>query len=518
MSKGASSRPRRILAAWFPRWPTDHLKKIQPSLDAASAPIVLYEKAKSALRIRAMDARAAKLGFYRGQALADARAIEPNLMALEADRDEKARAFRRLAEALMRYSPIVSVQETGEVFIDITGCQRLFGGEDVILEDLTSRIRRAGYSVRAAIADTPGAAWALARYGEAGVVEEGAHDAAIASLPVEALRLAPALSDRLRRLGLKRVGQLYDMPRAPLTARFTKTLLLRLGQALGTEPEPLTPISPAPLYYSERNLAEPVSTLEAVKSILSPLAHDLAVDLARDAAGARRFEVSLFRVDNHVTRVQVGASAPARDAGHIVRLFSNRLDDLQDDYDAGFGFELLRLSAFDVRPLAVRQRAAFDLTSDRAAQEEALAELKDRLSNRLGGKNVCRVRFRDTHLPERAAVFTPVIAPEEKPEHSPGAGARPVKLLPRPEEIEAIAEVPDGPPRRFIWRRVAYSVARANGPERIADEWHRKETPGATRDYYRIETPEGRRFWLFREGLYGRETGKPRWFLHGFFA
>ncbi|MGE4035997.1 MAG: DNA polymerase Y family protein [Parvularculaceae bacterium] len=494
------------------------MKKQRPSLEEASAPIVIYEKAKSALRIRAMDARAAKLGFYQGQALADARAIEPKLIAFEANTDEEAQSFRRLAEALMRYSPVVSVQATGELFIDITGCQRLFGGEEAILSDFRQRIARAGYAMRAAIADTAGAAWALARFGDLEIANNGGHRSAIASLPVEALRLPPDLSDRLRRLGLKTIGQLYDMPRSPLTARFTKVLLSRLGQALGTEAEPLVPIIPAPRYHAERKLAEPVSTVEAVKSILAPLAHDLAETLARDAAGARRFELALFRVDNAVTRMSVGASAPARDANHIARLFGNRLDDLKNDYDSGFGFELLRLSAFDVRPLCVRQRAAFDLQSDRQAQDEALAELKDRLSNRLGATYVRRVSFRNSHLPERAALFTPVVNQMKQSEIDPVDQARPVKLLPRPEAIEALAEVPDGPPIRFKWRRVAYAVARANGPERIADEWQGKETVGPTRDYYRVETVEGRRYWLFREGLYGAETTNPRWFLHGFFA
>ena len=465
-----------------------------------------------------MDTRAAKLGFYQGQALADARAIEPKLIAFETDTQKEAQNFRRLAEALMRYSPIVSVQATGELFIDITGCQRLFGGEEAILNDLRCRIARAGYSMRAAIADTAGAAWALARFGELEIVGEDAHRSAIALLPVEALRLPLELSDRLRRLGLKTVGQLYDMPRTPLTARFTKLLLSRLGQALGTEAEPLVPVIPAPRYYAERKLAEPISTVEAVKFILAPLAHDLAVDLARDSAGARRFELALFRVDNAVTRISIGASAPARDAKHIARLFENRLDDPKDDYDAGFGFELLRLSAFDVRPLGVRQHAAFDLQSDREAQEEALAELKDRLSNRLGATNVRRVSFCNSHLPERAALFTPVVNTAKQTDVGPVNHMRPVKLLPRPEEIEALAEVPDGPPIRFKWRRVAYAVARANGPERIADEWQKKETAGPTRDYYRVETQEGRRYWLFREGLYGAETTNPRWFLHGFFA
>jgi len=504
--------------AWFPRWSTDYLKNQRPSLKDKTAPIVLYEKARSALRIRAMDRAAARLGFYPDQPLADARAIEPSLIAVEADPGEEARAFRRLGEALMRYSPIVSIEETGAAFIDITGCARLFGGEKAILEDLRARAARAGYALRAAIADTAGAAWALARYGNIEISARNEHRSAIAPLPIEGLRLPPEIADRLRRLGLKTVGQLYDMPRAPLTARFTKILLSRLGQALGSEAEPLTAIAPTPLYHAERKLVDPIFTVDAVKSVLEPIAKDLVQHLAQAGSGARRFELSLFRVDNVTTRLIIGASTLARDAAHIIRLFENRLDDLRDDYDAGYGFELIRLGAFNVEALHPRQRAAFDHHSDYQDQQEALAELKDRLSNRLGAKNVCRIAFRNTHLPERAAFFLPVMAEAERESCAFPNAFRPVKLLPRPEEIEALAEIPDGPPVRFKWRRVGYTVVKANGPERIADEWLQKEAPGFTRDYYRVETLEGRRYWLFREGLYNSETTAPRWFLHGFFS
>ena len=483
-----------------------------------TAPIIIYEKSKGALLIRALDKAAVRSGFYHGQTLADARAIDPSLVALESDPAEEAENFKRLAEALMHYSPIVAIQASGEVFIDITGCQRLFGGERAILDDLKIRIQRIGYSVKSAIADTAGAAWALARYGNGGIIDNQTHKIAIAKLPVEALRLPVKLSNRLRQLGLKTIGQLYGMPRTPLTARFTRELLLRLGQALGTEAEPLVSIIPAPLYYAEQKVAEPISTIGAVKLAMEPLTKSLAEQLSKDAVGARCFDLALFRVDNQVLHVQINASSPARDSGHLMRLLENKFDDLHNDYDAGFGFELIRLSAFEVCPLSIKQRTSLGRDSDKETQQETLTEIKDRLSNRLGAESVCRIYFRDTHLPERASFFGAVMKSFDGQKYDYDRKERPVKLLPRPEQIDVIAEVPDAPPVQFNWRRVSYAVARSNGPERIADEWQRKAKTGMTRDYYRVETPDGRRYWLFREGLYKIETTTPRWFLHGFFA
>lgn len=470
------------------------------------------------MRIRALDRKASEIGLYAGQALADARAIEPRLIAFQDEPKAEARRFRQFAQAQMRFSPIVSAQQTAELFIDITGCQRLFGGEEVILNGFTRRAEAAGFSVQATIADTAGSAWALARYGEKKIIAPRAHKVAIAGLPVEALRLPSELSDRLRRLGLKTIGQLYDMPRAPLAARFTKILLSRLGQALGNEAEPLVPLIPTPRYYTEHKLAEPISTIDAVKLILQHLAGPLTEQLAAKHIGARCFELLLFRVDNQMMRVRVNASSPARDTNHLMRLFSNKLDDFAKGYDAGFGIELLRLCAFDVQPLSVQQKTAFGVGTDKAEQEERLISFKDRISNRLGAGNVCYLGLRDTHLPERAACFVPVMNGEPKKRALFPNTPRPLKILSHPEEISVMAEIPDAPPIRFQWRSISYAVARASGPERIADEWYRRGDAGLTRDYYRVETREGYRYWIFRDGLYGAETQSPRWFMHGVFS
>lgn len=498
----------------FPRWPTDRLRKLQPSLDRNAAPIVIYEKAKSALRLHALDATAEALGLFVGQVLADARAICPDLVAVEVRPHEDAKAFEKLCGEFIRYSPAVSLQRTGEAFIDITGCERLFGGEAAIAADIAARLQRAGFSANIAVAQTPGAAYALASWGKGGVIPSMETRTALSLLPVEALRIDGAVAENLRRLGLKRIGQLYDMPRAPLTARFKKQLLMRLGQALGREAEPLSLLFPPPHHYAGMRFAEPIVSNETVKESVKKLAGELGEALSKEGKGGRCFELALFRVDNEILRVSVRTSGLAKSPAHIVRLFADRIDALKSDIDAGFGFEQVRLSAFETGKIVALQHVAFE----RAAGDAALSELKDRLSNRLGARHVCRLDLKNSHLPECADALVPATAPEEAMPHADARLRRPVKILPNPEIIEALAQVPDGPPVRFRWRRVSYRITKASGPERIADEWRRQEAVKPTRDYYRVEDESGRRYWIYREGLYERETQTPKWFLHGFFA
>ena len=532
-----AGRRGRFLNLWLPRWPTDRLKRrLSPDRDT-KAPLVLYEKAQSALRITAGDAAAEAAGLYAGQPLADARAMQPTLVAAPAEPEKDAKAFRALAERLTRYTPLVGVFAAGDAFLDIAGCAHLFGGERALVADILARLSREGIEARASIADSPGAAWAAAHYSRETIIPSGETKAMLAALPVAALRLEAGAAGGLARLGLKRIGQLYDLPRAPLAARFNANLLSRLAQALGLEDEPISPILPAPDFCVETRLAEPIQSVDAISAFLERLAPSLEARLEREGQGARRFELALFRVDNHLHRLHVGAMRPTRDAGHIIRLFKNRLDDVHDEREAGFGYDLLQLKAFDCAPF--EEAAA---TFDASPGEGAFNALQDRLMNRLGASRVLTVRLRNSHIPEKSAAFEPVMAASPSPFETPcplhpeerrsrvskdanrapqGEGERqerPVKLLARPEPIEAIAEVPDGPPLRFVWRRVSYAVRRASGPERIADEWRNKPEPGPTRDYYRVEDGDGRRYWIFREGLYERETATPQWFLHGFFG
>jgi protein ImuB len=508
-----AGRRGRFLNLWLPRWPTDRLKRrLSPDRDT-KAPLVLYEKAQSALRITAGDAAAEAAGLYAGQPLADARAMQPTLVAAPAEPEKDAKAFRALAERLTRYTPLVGVFAAGDAFLDIAGCAHLFGGERALVADILARLSHEGIEARASIADSPGAAWAAAHYSRDTIIPSGETKAMLAALPVAALRLEADAAGGLARLGLKRIGQLYDLPRAPLAARFNADLLSRLAQALGLEDEPISPILPAPDFCVETRLAEPIQSVDAITAFLERLAPSLEARLEREGQGARRFELALFRVDNHLHRLHVGAMAPARDAGHIIRLFKNRLDDVHDEREAGFGYDLLQLKAFDCAPF--EEAAA---TFDASPGEGAFNALQDRLMNRLGASRVLTVRLRNSHIPEKSAGLEPVMGASPAPAADEITSARPIKLLLSPEPIEAIAEVPDGPPLRFVWRRVSYAVRRASGPERIADEWRNKPEPGPTRDYYRVEDGDGRRYWIFREGLYERETATPQWFLHGFFG
>lgn len=496
----------------LPRWTTDRLMRAQPSLDRAK-PTAFYERTANALCLYAVNKPASRLGLSRGQALSDARALVPDLIVEKAEPDADRKAFLKLCDWHMRYSPLVTPYEASDIFIDITGAAHLFGGEDDLLDEARARLNAFGIEARGAIAGSAGAAWALAHTYQRRIIPEGDEKHALAGLPVSMLRLDATAAENLKRLGLKTIGQLYDMPRAPLTARFGVQLNERLDQALGIASEPLTPLHPPPDYSATRKLAESIATEESVSVCIDALAADLEESLSSDGKGGRRFELALFRVDNAVTRINVSASAPARDATHIKRLFKDRLGDGRDDLDAGFGFEVVRLSAHHCQPIASVQGDALATTD----LEESTATLIDRLSNRLGPRNVVRMRVVDTHMPECAVSYAPALTRTKYPAPPPLTAERPLRLLKEPEAIAVMAEIPDGPPLRFKWRRVSYRVAKASGPERIESEWWR-ESSGPARDYYRVETAEGWRFWIFRAGFYGEDGDAPEWRLHGFFA
>jgi protein ImuB len=421
--------------------------------------------------------------------------------------------------------------------LDITGCAGLFGGEASMLSELLTRLFHQGFAATAAIAPTPGAAHALARYRpmairnaddpDAGttvdapvampVVAQGRTPAAIAPLPLAGLRLDGGTLATLARLGLRTLGQVMERPRAPLTRRFGRELLFRLDQALGTVEEAISPRLPIPARIAERSLAEPVSRMEDVELLVRHLAGSLEMAMERHGEGARSLELALFRIDGFVSRLRVSTSRPLRDADSIARLFRERLAAVHDSLDAGCGYDLIRLAALSCEDFDPAEQAFFD----RAGGLDAAAGLVDRLSARLGPAAVLLAAARDTHVPEEAEILHPAMGKDVqaslvRAEDTTGLPPiRPARLLARPEAVDALAEVPDGPPLRFRWRRILHEVRRAEGPERIAGEWWRGETQ--PRDYFRVEDAEGRRFWLFRQGLYDGTT-EPHWFLHGLFA
>lgn len=489
--------------------------------------------------VAALNRAAEEAGVRPGQTLSDARAIMPALAVEPGDAAADAATLDSLATWCGRYTPWVALDHAGlgaglggahGLWLDVSGCAALFGGEAALLDDLQRRLASFGIEARAALADTPGAAWAVARYGHAGVglansnagvVPPGGARAALAGLPVAALRLGPVEVEALDRVGLRRIGELYGMPRGALAKRFGPTLGRRLDQALGAAHEPLSPNRPVAPYRVQRLFAEPIAGPEAIEAVTRALVEALTAKLEADGRGARRLELALYRVDGTVGELAIGTSLAVREPRHLMRLFAERLERL----DAGFGADAMVLSAPLSDPLP-RLQLGLDLEARRShrpcAPEDvaALGELVDRLSNRLGAANVQRQAPRQSHIPERAVVSAAPLAPVgEWP--AQGRRERPLRLLAPPEPIEVIAPIPDDPPVMFRWRRAVHRVRAASGPERLAPEWWRAtgmaavgEGEGRFRDYYRVEDEAGRRFWLFRLGAF-RPGFSPAWFIHG---
>jgi protein ImuB len=484
-------------------------------------PFVLAVDASGGPRIAALNTAAETFLLRAGNPVSDARAkIGEELQVRPANPGADGDALRQLALWATRYTPTVSIwdEENGAdgFYLDITGAAHLAGGEDALLADLNARLKTFDLRARLAIADTAGMAWALSHCHRSAtvVLPSGKEVEALASFSIEALRLASDTRTTLRRLGFKRAGMLLDKERAPFAARFPSELLQRLDQALGRSPEPLPLLTPAPVYRVMRQLLEPIVTQEAIVAVATQLMEDLVPALVGDGVGARALQLALYRVDGEVVTIDIGLTAPTRRPEHVAKFISLKLDRVVD-VDAGFGFEALSL-AVQVAERMEPKQAQLAATSRGADNAERCATLVDGLRQRLGSRSVRRLVPVESHLPERSEA--PRI-PVQKAPAWPAADEtrpRPLLLLPRPEEIEVTALVPEGPPRRFRWRGVMHGVARAQGPERIADEWWRSKA--ATRDYYLVEDGDSRHFWIYRAGLYGRETLSPRWFMHGLFA
>ncbi|MEM7663140.1 MAG: DNA polymerase Y family protein [Pseudomonadota bacterium] len=574
---------KRYLSIWLPDWPLDRLRRARlqgrkrnPGEGQAkgSKPFILTEAGAKGLIIVAASAEAKRMGITPGLSFTDARARVPNLIAEEHDPEADTRALRVLADWLVRYTPLVALDGGDGLMLEITGCDHLHGGEAQMADRLCSKLIEDGITARIGVASTPGAASALARgAGKAedpwSILLDGETKSGLASLPIVTLRLAADTVTLLRRFGLTRIGQLYDIDRKALARRFAsrdlaEAVCLRLDQALGLRAEPLDPLRPAPDYAARLQCPEPIETAEAIALGLERLSEDLSADLATLGQGARYFCLSAYRADGVVSRAEITAARPIRDLAHIRRLFAERLSRI----DPGFGIDLLVLEARRTDAMAA---SAMALSGDLAASDMddvAVAALADRITAKLGEGSVSIRIPQESYLPEAAETEVAFEGTwPECPERQPVFQAsRPLRLFDPPERVEALAEVPDGPPVRFVWRRVPRRVARADGPERIAPEWWRYAAPPPSapspegtdrkwlvpkmdpradagiiakararleqdeesvavktlpraRDYYRVEDVDGRRYWLFRDGLYEDGRGNPPdWYVHGVFA
>lgn len=470
--------------------------------------------------LAAPDPAALRLGLHPGLTLAEARARVSPLTVADADPLADDALIERIADWCDRYTPLVARYDGNGLMLDITGAAHLFGGEASLLADVTARLAAFGLTASGVIAGVADAARALVRVGRSRIVEPGREADAVRPLAVAALGLDEARSLALVRSGLKTIGDLADRPRSPLAARFGAECVDRLQRLLGEADHPISPRRPIAAVLAERIFFEPLSRTDDIDATLASLAETLASLLETRGEGGRAFEASFYRVDGLVRRLQVATARPSRDPKALARLFHERLESLSEPLDAGFGFDLIRLGALRTEPFLATQSSL----DGRAVDDEAICELVDRLGARFGAERILRFLSENTHIPERGSKMVPAIAVGE-PASSweaavvPGEPPlRPLSLFDPPQPVEALAEVPDGPPLRFRWRRMLHEVARAEGPERIAPEWWRGDDSSLTRDYYRVEDGAGRRFWLYREGLYGGEASRPRWFLHGLFA
>jgi protein ImuB len=536
----AHSQNARWLAIYLPRLSTDRLIR-SGRAPADDRPLATYTKEAGAFQLTGVDARASKLGLKLAMSLADARAIQPKLEAVEAEPEEDARALDNIAAWCERFTPIVVLDPPEGLFLDITGCPHLFGGEESLRKLIVTRLTAQGFTALAAIADTPGAAWAFARYKQQkrpaktlrAALEASLNDSAeslresLSPLPIEALRLDPDAAALIRRFGLKTIGQLIEIPRSSFTARGGENAMLRLDQALGRVPEALTPRRPPPMVFSLRRFLEPIFSTDAVLVVTQALCEDAAPKLELRGAGVLRAELVLFGVDGRDRIVPINVSRPLRDVKALMRLFREKLGVVGENMNAEFGFEAARLDVVRIAPMEEKARALVSI-EEAAAGAEKISEIVDILSSRLGGKRVLRPQLHEEHAPERAAGWRSALSnpPPRAGEVASGASRRgkspadsimrrPVRLYAPAQSIEVMASVPDGPPIRFRWRRVTREVVRSEGPERIAGDWLKREV---TRDYYRVEDKQGRRYWLYREGLYGESEEQPRWFVHGLFA
>jgi protein ImuB len=535
-----SRNRRRILSLWLPRLSTDRTKRQLARSNAEPAepdagddpcidPCIVVAKQNNALQISALDDAAAHLGLEVGLPLVNARAICPQIRVFDADDAADTRMLNDIADWCDRFTPLVALDLPHGLFLDITGCAHLFGGEAALMRMLCDALTRQGFAVSAAIAGTSICARTMTRQVCGQIVGHGEEAEAVSPLPVFALGAEDAITRGLRRAGLKTIGDVASRARHEIAARFGADFTVLLEQALGQGDAPISPRKPLPDYIVEKRFAEPVATEGVIAATLSRLAQMLVMAMDQQGKGARRLEASFFRTDGAVRTIAVDTGQPVIKSAVMDRLFRERLDALNDPLDPGFGFDLIRLSASRTEIVVQQQR---DLDANVHDNDE-LAALIDRIAARIGGRRVVVHLPQDTHIPERAVLAVPAqqqlaVAmqaawPARVASEPP---LRPLRLFERPEPIKVpFATVPDGPPHHFTWRRATHAVVRVEGPERIAMEWWKQNGQALTRDYFRVEDEAGLRFWIYRDGLYGSELmteeGKPtppNWFVHGLFA
>jgi protein ImuB len=502
----------RVVSIYLPTLPIDRIRRNNPSVPA-DQPLVVVAKSGAKRWLSAVDANAAKIGLRVGMPAAKAQALVQGLTMVDADPAADAAKLEQLTcWALSQYSPIVAMDAPDGIVMDTEGADHLQGGEEIMLSTLTNLFRSRGLMATAVVADTWGAAHALARSirNETLVVPVGGVEKAVIRLPISCLRMSLETADGLRTLGFRTVGDLMKTARAPLTLRFGAELGRRLDQMLGHVREPIDPIRLAEIIEVSRAFAEPIGAAETIAKYISRLVIQLCSELQARSLGVRRADLIVHRVDNTIQALRAGTAKPVRDVAWLTKLLKDRIESI----DPGFGIEKLSLAATMVEPLDDRQIIS-SLIEEQTADITALIDV---LGNR-GTQRIYRIAPMASDVPERSVVRVSPVA-EETGLSWPNIWPRPMRMLVHPERVECMALLPDHPPVWFTWRGKRRRVKRADGPERIFGEWWQR--PGeaqAVRDYFAVEDESGERFWIFRRGDgVDPETGSHQWFMHGLFA
>lgn len=498
---------KRFLSIWFRYLTTDWLTLRRPSLEGSSFVFAAAERGRKV--IKAISQAAEAQGIAINTPVADAKAIVPNLGVFDEKADRNARLLKAIGEWCIRYTPFVAVDYPDGLFLDISGCTHLWGGEAAYLQEIVARLQSKGYQVRAAIADTPGTAWALSHFGQSGtIVESNAQTEVLLSLPPAALRLEPVVFARLQKLGLYQIRSFISMPRSVLRRRFGEGLLLRLSQALGQEEEPLTPLQPTPSYQERLSCLEPIRTATGIEIAIKTLLEMLCSRLLTEGLGLRTAVLQCYRIDGEIIQVDIGTNAPSYHIAHLFKLFELKIPLITP----ALGIELFVMEASKVEPISPLQEVLW--ANNPGMDDQEVIELLDRLAAKVGANNIHRYLPDEHYWPERSIKIATSIL--EKPATSWRTDRpRPTQLLKNPEAIEVAAPIPDYPPMLFRYKGQVHHIKKADGPERIEREWWLDK--GEHRDYYQVEDEHGQRYWLFRLGHYAGDKSS-HWFIHGYFA
>lgn len=496
---------KRFMAIWFRYLLTDGLARRSPHLK--NLPFVLAAPFKNKIVITAASPAAEREGAFTGMAVADARAAVAQLVAIDETPGQAAKLLHLIGLGCRSYTPIVSIYLPDGLMLDISGCAHLWGGEREYLKTIVLKLRAAGFAARAAIADTTGTAWAVARFAQKHpIIAAGQQHTALAGLPPSALRLEPEVLERLQKLGFRTIGPLLELAPQILRRRFGQGLLLRIDQALGRAEEYWEPLI-APVPYIERlPCLEPIRTAVGIEIAIQKLLEALCLRLQTEGKGVRKATLKCHRIDGRKVQAGITTAKGSHSVSHLARLFQLQISKIEP----ALGIELFVLEIPRVEDMATTQEQLW--AEARGLADTALAELLDRVAGKVGADTIRRYLPAEHYWPERSVKVAASLT--EEPTTTWPLQMRPIRLLPNPELIEVMALVPDNPPRLFTHKGKRHTVVKADGPERIGREWW--QDSGEHRDYYVVEDSHGQRYWLFRSGHY--DGGDAQWYLHGYFA